>query len=290
MAIEPAQLWTFRSDPAFSSTAVERSVRAPFAAPSRGAPPLSDDFHSQVAAIATRVRCHASDLYAVMWFESRLNPAIRNPMSHAVGLIQFLPSTAADLLGLPKSMPGRGGLAAAAFERMSPEEQLEQVEAYLEKASNGRSIETLRDLYMCVFYPAAVGKGDGFVIARADDASAFGRLVYALNAGLDATRDGVLTAGEAASVVAGAARAPERVAMIEGRGRRVSRGRRAAVGARRRALDDRRSRPPLTRAARGRGGVASSSTSCERHNPSRLRFELRSSSTSSTCMGRVGPR
>jgi len=143
-------------------------------------------------------------------------------MSHAVGLIQFLPSTAADLLGLPKSMPGRGGVAAAAFERMTPEEQLEQVEAYLEKASNGRSIATLRDLYMCVFYPAAVGKGDGFVIARADDATAFGRLVYGQNAGLDANRDGILTAGEAASVVAGAASSPELAAMIEGRASRAT--------------------------------------------------------------------
>jgi len=218
VAIEPSQLWTTRIDTASPAAAADRAARAPFTAPTpRGSAALSDDFHAKVAAIATRVRCHASDLYAVMWFESRMNPAIRNPMSHAVGLIQFLPSTAADLLGLPKSMPGRCGLAAAAFERMTPEEQLEQVEAYLEKASNGRSIETLRDLYMCVFYPAAVGKGDGFVIARADDASAFGRLVYAQNAGLDANRDGVLTAGEAASVVAGAARSPELAALLDGR-------------------------------------------------------------------------
>jgi hypothetical protein len=217
MAIEPSQLWTVRTDPAHPAVAAERAVKAPFSVASARAPALSDDFHARVAAIATRVRCHASDLYAVMWFESRLNPAIRNPMSHAVGLIQFLPSTAADLLGLPKSMPGRGALAAAAFAQMSPEEQLEQVEAYLEKASNGRPIDTLRDLYMCVFYPAAVGKGDAFVIARADDATPFGRLVYAQNAGLDANHDGVLTAGEAASVVAGAARSPELVAMLEGR-------------------------------------------------------------------------
>jgi hypothetical protein len=216
--LEPSQLWTTRIDPASPAAAADRASRAPFTSPSpRGPVALSDDFHAKVAAIATRVRCHASDLYAVMWFESRMNPSIRNPMSHAVGLIQFLPSTAADLMGLPKSMPARGGLAAAAFERMTPEEQLEQVEAYLEKASNGRSIDTLRDLYMCVFYPAAVGKGDGFVIARADDASAFGRLVYAQNAGLDANHDGVLTAGEAASVVAGAARSPELAALLEGR-------------------------------------------------------------------------
>jgi hypothetical protein len=217
MAIEPSQLWTVRTDPAHPSVAAERSMRAPFSVPCARAPALSDAFHAEVAAISTRVRCQASDLYAVMWFESRLNPAIRNPMSRAVGLIQFLPSTAADLLGLPKSMPGRGAIAASAFEQMTPEEQLEQVEAYLEKVSNGRSIETLRDLYMCVFYPAAVGKGDGFVIARADDATPFGRLVYAQNAGLDANHDGVLTAGEAASVVAGAARSPELVSMIEGR-------------------------------------------------------------------------
>jgi hypothetical protein len=216
VAIEPSQLWTTRIDPGTPAAAADRAARAPFTAPApRGSVVLSDDFHAKVSAIATRVRCHTSDLYAVMWFESRMNPAARNPMSHAVGLIQFLPSTAADLLGLPKSMPGRCTLAAAAFAQMTPEEQLEQVEAYLEKASQGRSLETLRDLYMCVFYPAAVGKGDAFVVARADDESAFGRLVYAQNAGLDANKDGVLTAGEAASVVA--ARSPELAALLDGR-------------------------------------------------------------------------
>jgi hypothetical protein len=217
MAVEPSQLWTTRIDPASPAAAADRTARAPFTAPTRETLQLSDAFHAKVATIATRVRCHASDLYAVMWFEGRMNPATRNPMSHAVGLIQFLPSTAADLLGLPKAMPGRCGIAAAAFEKMTPEEQLEQVEAYLEKASNGRPLDTLRDLYMAVFYPAAVGKGDGFVIARADDASAFGRLVYAQNAGLDANHDGVLTAGEAASVVAGAAHSPELAALLDGR-------------------------------------------------------------------------
>ena len=49
----------------------------------------------------------------------------------------------------------------------------------------------------------ALGRGDGYVIARADSESAFGRAVYRQNAGLDANADGIITAGEAASRVSG---------------------------------------------------------------------------------------
>ena len=84
-----------------------------------------------------------------------------NPASHAVGLIQFLPRTAADLLGLPPGQPGRERQAVETLAAMSADEQLDLVEAYLDKVLGGRPAN-FRDTYMAVLYPAAVGRGDGY--------------------------------------------------------------------------------------------------------------------------------
>ena len=142
------------------------------------------------------------DLMAVMRFESGLRPDAINPTSHAVGLIQFLPGHAADLLGLPMT-PDRNARAVQAFASMSADEQLDYVEAYLDQVLHGHGAANLRDAYMAVFYPAAVGQGESYVISRAGGEGAFGRAVYRQNAGLDANGDGVITAGEAAGRVAG---------------------------------------------------------------------------------------
>jgi len=159
-------------------------------------------FEQRVAGIAQRLHMRAGDLMAVMRFESGLRPDAVNPTSHAVGLIQLLPHHAADLLGLPMT-PDRDARAVQTFASMSADEQLDYVEAYLDQVLHGRGAANLRDAYMAVFYPSAVGQGDGYVIARADSESAFGRAVYRQNAGLDANGDGVITAGEAAGRVGG---------------------------------------------------------------------------------------
>jgi hypothetical protein len=161
-------------------------------------PPVPEGtFEQRVAAMAGRLRMRAGDLMAVMRFESGLRPDAINPTSHAVGLIQLLPRNAADLLGLPMT-PDREARGVQAFASMSADEQLGYVEAYLERVLGGHGAANLRDAYMAVFYPAALRQGDGYVIARADGESAFGRAVYRQNAALDANGDGVITAGEAA--------------------------------------------------------------------------------------------
>jgi hypothetical protein len=119
-----------------------------------------------------------------------------------ISLIQLLPKHAADLLGLPMT-PDRNARAVQAFASMSADEQLDYVEAYLDEVLHGRGAGNLRDAYMAVFYPSAVGQGDGYVIAREGGESAFGRAVYRQNAGLDANGDGVITAVEAARRVGG---------------------------------------------------------------------------------------
>ena len=164
-----------------------------------GAAPTLEE---RVAEVAGRLHIRTGDLMAVMRFESGLRPDAMNPTSHAVGLIQFLPRTAADLLGLPLGQHGRERQAVETLAAMSADEQLDLVEAYLEKVLGGRPAN-LRDTYMAVLYPAAVGRGDGYVIAHADGESAFERAVYRQNAPLDANGDGAITAGEAAARVAG---------------------------------------------------------------------------------------
>jgi hypothetical protein len=158
-------------------------------------------FESRVAAIAGRLHLRAEDLLAVLRFESGLRPDAVNPTSHAVGLIQLLPRTAADLLGLPPGSADRERRAVETFAAMSADEQLDYVEAYLDRVLGGRGATNLRDAYMAVLYPAAVGRGDAFVIARAGGPSALERAVYRQNAALDADGDGAITAGEATSRV-----------------------------------------------------------------------------------------
>jgi len=176
--------------------------RPPFAEQLRPATRAPTAFELRVAGMAGRLHMRATDLMAVMRFESGLRPDAINPTSHAVGLIQLLPHNAADLLGLPMT-PDRDARAVRAFASMSADEQLDYVEAFLERVLQGRGAAGLRDAYMAVFYPAAVGRGDGYVIARADGGSAFERAVYRQNAGLDANGDGFITAGEAAARVGG---------------------------------------------------------------------------------------
>jgi hypothetical protein len=164
--------------------------------------PKGGSFQERVAAIAGRLHMRTDDLMAVLRFESGLRPDAINPTSHAVGLLQLLPRTAADLLGLPMT-PDREARAVRTFATMSADDQLDYVEAYLERALGGRGAANLRDAYMAVLYPAAVGHGDAFVIARVDGDSTFERAVYRQNAGLDVDGDGVITAGEAALRVGG---------------------------------------------------------------------------------------
>jgi hypothetical protein len=94
-------------------------------------------------------------------FESNrtFSPTVKNPYTGATGLIQFMPSTAADLLGM---VPGRAGgeytsgqrkSAISVFEHMSALKQMEYVRRYLSQFGD---LGTQQRLYMAVFYPVAM--------------------------------------------------------------------------------------------------------------------------------------
>ena len=106
--------------------------------------------------------------------------------SGAVGLIQFMPQTAAAL-----------GTTTEALAVMTAEDQLDYVQRYF-RPSAGR-LRTLGDLYMAILWPAAIERPDDWVLFDRTDPAHPAR--YVQNAGLDLDRDGRITRGEACARV-----------------------------------------------------------------------------------------
>lgn len=136
-------------------------------------------------------------LATVISFETAgsFSPNILNAAgSGAFGLIQFMPSTARGILKTETSEEavriGRG---------MSFEEQLEKmVIPYF----RGRTMRNLNDVYLQVFYPAAAGKSDEYIVGS--DPSA----VYRQNKVFDKEGKGYITRSDITrtiNAVAGAA-------------------------------------------------------------------------------------
>lgn len=145
---------------------------------------ISAECRRLVVAIAQAVGiADPSDLSACIQFESRWNPAARNPGSSATGLIQFMAATARGL-----------GTTVEALATMSAEDQLRYVHAYFLPFA-GR-LRTLSDVYMAILWPPAVGVAEDSVVFPA------GSKEYLANRGLDVDHDGAVTKREAAAFVA----------------------------------------------------------------------------------------
>jgi hypothetical protein len=140
-------------------------------------------FRRRLVRLAESLGTDPDWLAAVMSRESGFRADARNPSSGAVGLIQFMPSTA---LGL--------GTTTAELSQMSAEDQLDFVERYY-AAFRGR-LGTMDDVYVATFWPAAVGRGREHVIARS------GERVYEANKGLDVDDDGEITNGDLGAALA----------------------------------------------------------------------------------------
>jgi hypothetical protein len=144
-------------------------------------------FRMRVIALANELGVAASDLMACMAFESgeTFRADVRNAAgSGAVGLIQFMPSTAAAL-----------GTTTEKLAALTPEDQLEYVRAYF-RPWKGR-LKNLGDLYMAILWPGGVGKPDSYVLFDKADAAHPAR--YVQNRGLDWNGDGKITRAEACS-------------------------------------------------------------------------------------------
>ena len=90
-------------------------------------------------------------LLTVIEIESNNNPRAVNKTTGATGLIQFMPATARAL-----------GTSTAELLNMDYNTQLDYVYKYLKPYK--RKIKSVTDLYLTVFYPAAVGKPLWYVI------------------------------------------------------------------------------------------------------------------------------
>jgi hypothetical protein len=138
-------------------------------------------FDQKVKQIAADVGAKVEDLMLVMYFESRLNPAARNPYGSATGLLQFTESTANAM-----------GTTTSELAKMLAEEQLKYVLKYL-APFKGR-ISSLGDLYLSVFYPSTMGKPDNYVLPLS------AQWVNA-NKIFDTNKDGKITVGEIRAVL-----------------------------------------------------------------------------------------
>jgi len=145
----------------------------------------TDEFRQKVIQIAANLEIDPNFLMAIMSFESgaSFSPAKKNAAgSGAVGLIQFMPSTARGL-----------GTTTAQLAAMTAVRQLDFVEKYF-MPFKGR-LRTIEDAYMAVLFPKAIGKGSSFVLFKRPSTQ------YTQNRGLDLNGDGVITVAEAASRV-----------------------------------------------------------------------------------------
>ena len=150
---------------------------------------VPEEFRNRVREVARTLGTDVNHLMACMAFESgeTFSPSIRNAAgSGAVGLIQFMPSTAGAL-----------GTTTEALAAMTAVQQLKYVEKYF-KPRKGK-LHSLEDVYMAILWPAAIGKPDDYVLFAKGDPQHPRR--YIQNAGLDFNHDGVITKKEAAATV-----------------------------------------------------------------------------------------
>lgn len=133
------------------------------------------EFRVALESMASRLSLLAKPIAAVMWLESRFNPAAVNPTSGATGLIQFMPGTAKQV-----------GTTVQALKGMSRVQQLPFVERYFNGIRKKPRKDVPGDYYMAVFNPAHVGKAPDYILYTR------GSPGYDQNRGLDSDNDGAI--------------------------------------------------------------------------------------------------
>ncbi len=111
-------------------------------------PRVSPQLAAKIVSVASAVGAHPGDLANIIHFESNqtFDPAIRNPRSGSVGLIQFDPGTT----------PHELGITVDQLASLSAQDQMDWVQVKLDRARNGHALNTPHRLAMAVFFPAAV--------------------------------------------------------------------------------------------------------------------------------------
>lgn len=147
------------------------------------------DFMASVKSTASNLNISEDDLLRVIQFETAgsWDPAQPSSTSNGVGLIQFMPKTAAGL-----------GTTTEALAKMTRTQQMPFVEKHLKMfLTDPKKSYGFSDLYMAVHFPAAVGKSDDYVVYSSTHKYKSRRDAYAANTGMDVNQDGVVTKAEA---------------------------------------------------------------------------------------------
>lgn len=142
-------------------------------------------FESEVKRYSKALGINPDWLMAVMEIESGCNPHAVNSVSGATGLIQFMPATAQSL-----------GTTTAALKSLTGEQQLYYVYKYL-KPYAGR-IRSLTDLYLAVFFPAAIGQPDNYVLQTSKLSAS---KIAAQNPAYDLNKDKMITKAEVTTAI-----------------------------------------------------------------------------------------
>ena len=137
-------------------------------------------FLQKVQLIAVKLGIDPNWLMFVMNSESGLNPAAYNPNGGASGLIQFMPATAEGL-----------GTTTAALRKMSNVDQLDYVYKYFYPYRG--KMDSLYDLYLVTFFPAALGKPDSYVLQTSTLPA---KVIADANPGIDLDGNDQITVGE----------------------------------------------------------------------------------------------
>lgn len=114
----------------------------------RGYDNTDSAFQAELRAMAARHGWNADAIAAVMAVETggTFSPSIRNKVSGATGLIQFMPNTARSL-----------GTTVEILASLSAVDQLPYVERYFAQVLGGRTPDRRVDYYLAVFWPAGIG-------------------------------------------------------------------------------------------------------------------------------------
>lgn len=107
-------------------------------------------FGKKVIEVSASLKIAPEWLMVVMNNESGLQSWIKNPTSSASGLIQFMEATAKGL-----------GTTTAELRAMSNVKQMDYVQRYMQPYAS--KIKDVSDVYLAIFFPAALFKPDSFV-------------------------------------------------------------------------------------------------------------------------------
>jgi hypothetical protein len=115
---------------------------------------VSKEFAQKVKGISRNLGIKPDWLMHLIYFESAktFSPSVKNPISGATGLIQFMPQTAQGL-----------GTSTEELSSMTAEQQLTYVEKYLKQYPVSNA-ESYGELYLAVLYPYALRKQDSYVL------------------------------------------------------------------------------------------------------------------------------